>query len=374
MQINNEFQKNMNISQVFELIWKRKNVSRSEIAKDLGLYKSTVSNVCDFMLDKKLILEGELGGTTLKGGRKPVNLSINPEYGVFIGIEIQEDNYFISILKFNGELFYKNNGNIEEFCDENEKNLKNIILNLINYLQKNILQNRKIISASFAVPGIIDSNSGKIIKSVPFDLKNYDFNNEISSLFDFPCLIENDAKCGSWFIKFNKNEKDFMCVLAKNHKQKGYGIGLSFVVNGDIVKGHNFAAGEYVSLSWRNENDEQTGLSETIIKTINDDDNSFKEWIKDLFSTLTIVVPVFDSNKIYFYGFPEEKIDFIKQIINSEVKQFMEIVNKSGTELEFLKQDNYAIATGSIFMFIKELFKIPQTQNFCGKEMSWGEI
>ena len=42
---NNMFQKNANTSLVARLVWQRKSISRAEIARGLGLYRSTVTNI-----------------------------------------------------------------------------------------------------------------------------------------------------------------------------------------------------------------------------------------------------------------------------------------------------------------------------------------
>lgn len=47
---NNMFQKNSNISLVAKEIWKNKEVSRIEIARNLNLYRSTVTNIISFLL------------------------------------------------------------------------------------------------------------------------------------------------------------------------------------------------------------------------------------------------------------------------------------------------------------------------------------
>mgnify|MGYP001017160406 CR=1 FL=1 len=54
---NNNFQKNSNISRIIEEIWKKSQISRIDIARELKLYRSTVSNIINSLLDNKIILE-----------------------------------------------------------------------------------------------------------------------------------------------------------------------------------------------------------------------------------------------------------------------------------------------------------------------------
>ena len=48
-----------------------------------------------------IIFEGDSGSATEKGGRKPVYLSINKNFGCIVGIEVQPDFYNVSAITFN---------------------------------------------------------------------------------------------------------------------------------------------------------------------------------------------------------------------------------------------------------------------------------
>ena len=106
MHVNNDFQRNSNISHVFETVWKNKEISRIDISRKLELYRSTVSNIIGTLLSNDVIIEGEQGSVTEKGGRKPVFLSVNKNFGCILGIELQPDYYIVSALAFNGEPFF----------------------------------------------------------------------------------------------------------------------------------------------------------------------------------------------------------------------------------------------------------------------------
>ena len=78
---NNLFQKNANTSLVARLIWQRKSISRAEIARELNLYRSTVTNITSYLISSGVVVEGKRLASTQQGGRKAVELSINPNFG-----------------------------------------------------------------------------------------------------------------------------------------------------------------------------------------------------------------------------------------------------------------------------------------------------
>lgn len=54
---NNVFQKNANTSLIARLIWQRKSISRAEVARELGLYRSTVTNISSYLIEAGIIKE-----------------------------------------------------------------------------------------------------------------------------------------------------------------------------------------------------------------------------------------------------------------------------------------------------------------------------
>jgi len=76
-------------TRIFRTIWHNPNISRVDLADRLGLDKSTVTKQVAYLIDTGLILEKEEGEASSRGGRTPIYLAVNREYGRFIGIELQ---------------------------------------------------------------------------------------------------------------------------------------------------------------------------------------------------------------------------------------------------------------------------------------------
>lgn len=372
MHINNDFQRITNTSHVLEAVWRNNKISRSDISSQLGLYRSTVSNIINSLIEQNIILEGYRGKATEKGGRKPVHLKINENFGCIIGMELQPDSYNITAISFNKDPLYSQTGKLH-FNEkqvtpgtDSVKLFEDTIHRLLSdVISKVKIRNIPIYGISIGIPGIIDIDRGIIIRSDPFNLVNYDFGKAIGNKYSVPLLIENDAKCCAW-LQLAQNEhiyqKDFLCVLAKNHDDKidnGIGIGLSILMNGRIINGHNFGAGEYISSSWRTNKQGQTGLPQAVISTVTTVDDSYREWVKDLFQTLTTTIPLLEPNFIFLHGQGEQRKQLILDTIHSEVSQFEAVCERCSSQLIIMDDDNYEIAQGAAYMFIQKLFETP---------------
>lgn len=381
MHVNNDYQRNANISRVFETVWKNPNFSRIDIARKLELYRSTVSNIIGTLVDSSLICEGERGVPTEKGGRKPVFLSVNPDFGCVIGIEIQLDSYHAVAVSFDGNTVVKKEGYTpvaKDFINEPEELFIYMVDSIIAQMEKDInANNLRPLAISIGIPGIIDIDKGIIKRSAPFRLSNFNYAEALGTRYGIPLFIENDARCCSWLqLALNKasDKKDFLCVLARNYTgnsivsypetyEKGIGIGLSITMNGKVINGRNYAVGEYISRSWTTYQKGQTGLPEAVLKTVDSVDDSYAEWVKDLFSTLTMMIPLLEPETVFIHGQPESRHQFMKSIIEKYVPQFSSIMDSCGSELIVMKDDACGIAQGAAFMFIQKMYDVQMLES-----------
>ncbi|MCQ2584411.1 MAG: ROK family protein [Treponema sp.] len=384
MHVNNDFQRNSNISHVFDTVWRNSVISRIDISKKLDLYRSTVSNIIGTLLENNVILEGELGSVTNKGGRKPVFLSVNENYGCIAGIELQPDTFSVSIVNFAGKQILTFTGETkvnETLLSDPESLFEDIVDSIISELvQKTSDLNVPVLGISIGIPGIVNIDKGIIIRSDPFNLHNFDYGKKLGSRYGLPLFMENDAKCCAWLQCADNGEHggginqeskpDFLCVLARDYKgnpnmnwpgvyKKGVGVGLSIVMNGRLVDGHNYAAGEYVSHSWRGVKEGQTGLPDAVLSTIGSFDDSYREWIIDLFTTLTVQIPLLEPCSVFLHGQPQNKADLINETIRTSVPQFLRILEKCGARFVIMPEDKNEISRGAALMFFQKLFEIP---------------
>lgn len=393
MHVNNDFQRNSNISHVFDAVWRNSDISRIDISRKLNLYRSTVSNIISTLSENDIICEGERGNVTEKGGRKPVFLSIKEEFGCVIGIELQADTFSATALTFNKNSLFEFSDITplkKELLEKPEELFVSIIDSIIEKIYPKIQQlTIPVLGICIGIPGIVDIDNGIIKLSDPFSLKDFDYGKILGKRYGLPLLIENDAKCCSWLqrAKLEHTENsDFLCVLARKYDgnklynfphdyRKGIGIGLSIVLNGRIINGHNYAAGEYISNSWRETKTGQTGLPEAVLSTITTVEDSYREWLIDLFSTLTTTVSLLQPCAIYFHGQPAVQKDIIFDVLKNNVSQFDAILKRFDSKLIIMEEDSFEISKGAAMMFIQKLIEIPiiETSKSYSK-ISWDEI
>lgn len=372
MQINSTFQKNANISMVASLLWKTPGLSRVDIARELVLYRSTVSNIINNLIDNGVVFEEKEGVSLPQGGRKPICLGINERFGCVLGMEIQPSSYNAVVLNMLGEVLYSISG------DFPERSFNDVAFFIIDSILPKIEELQiPLLGICIGLPGIIDSSKGIIIRSDPFHLQDHVCASKLYKKYMVPVIIENDANCLAWLELANtrgKNKKNFLCVNAEFHYKEtsfgartGMGVGLGLALDGTVYTGTRFGAGEFISVSWREGREGQTGLSEEIMTTLQTNNNSFTIWVEDLFTSLVPLISLLDLEGVYAHGELSRRADFVNSIIAERVPQFKALLDRCGCEFTLGNGSEFSVAIGAAQMFFLQLFSLPL---FSGRDPS----
>lgn len=363
---NNLFQKNANTSLVARLIWQRRSISRADIARELNLYRSTVTNITSYLINSGVVVEGKLLASTQQGGRKAVELSINPEFGCVFGFDIQPSHYRTVILSADGTELWRETGSfglipitemIERVVDRTMMAHKSIKI--------------PVIAMSFAIPGIVDASNGCVVESFPFEITDLDIRNIIRSKYGYPVLVENDANTAAWVdILKNGAWGNAISLVADFHEESrvnpniiGIGAGLGIILSGKVYRGSHNAAGEFKSVTWREGLINQSGLDIGILNSTIDDRESLAQWIEDTFRSLISIVSVLDVEKIILHGMPFFDKGWVLEVLEKRVPSFLNIIGQYGCSMVFDSQDECISAIGAAMMCLHNLFGVPSLED-----------
>lgn len=365
---------------VAQLLWKESGISRVEISRKLDLYRSTVSNIINSLIDHGIVLEGEEGAAMAQGGRKPIYLALNEKFGCVVGMELQPNGYHAVILNVFGSVLYSCEGLLPEGSFEM------IIDYILELLHPHILDTSiPLLGICVGMPGVIDSGNGVIVLSDPFQLTVFDFSKKLSAKYSIPFIVENDANCLAWMELANNRGvdlKSFICLNAEYQlkdsrfgEPAGMSLGIGVAIGGSVYSGSKYAAGEFVSLSWRGDKAGQTGLDDVILNTLESDPQSFAQWTVDLFESLLPVISVLDPAKVFLHGELARHSDIVKEIVASRVPQFNILLKRSLCAVEFGDGSNYSVAIGAALMYFLYLFMIPGgSTGAIGSAIDWDTV
>jgi len=223
----------MNEKLVLQTIIKEKTISRAEIAKLLGLNKTSVSSIVSDLIHKDLI--HETGAGVSSGGRKPILVMFHGQAGYSLSFDVGPD-YVSSMLTFLDGTFVSDSYTTIEAVT-NETLLAHIKEEMSQYLNQIPKSTYGITGICVGLHGIV--NEEQLVFSPFYSLDCESLRTEIEMTYGIPMLIENEANLAA--IGEQKVEKNVVNLVSLSVK---YGIGAGIILNEKLYTGSDGHAGE----------------------------------------------------------------------------------------------------------------------------------
>lgn len=287
-----------NARRVLRAIWKKDGISRIEIAAKLNLDKSTITKITNKLIREKFINTTEMGDPGPLGGRRPIGLSLVGDRGYFLGIELRTEHCLALLIDLKGNTIGEY---IVPYQGEDFDDAINTVIDLV----KGVSADKPIKGAGIGLPGIINYKEGIVQKSYPLNIKTpINLSYKLSSVLSCPFLIENDANCGCWseLVAGRKNNARNMIYLTGKLDRKkkidqplrGSGIGVGILINGRVLHGTGYSAGEFRSTFLEDDTSDQLNCEKT------------EERLDELARNMAMIINTFNVNEMVLGGdFPQ---------------------------------------------------------------------
>lgn len=234
---NKQLIRDINKSKILNLIRLQGPISRVEIARNLNLSQATVTYIMEDLISEDLIIEEGVQKST--GGRKAKLLSFNTNLGVIASIGISKGGIETVLCDL------KNNLITRSFTESNVETVDKTITLIVSSI-RNILNSQKnplLMGISIISSGLVDRDSGTIIKSTLLNWKEVHIKDLLQPYFpNVKILVDRDINAVAMYeMNFGsaRQLKDFLIVSV------GEGLGLSIVIGNHIYYGDYGGAGEF---------------------------------------------------------------------------------------------------------------------------------
>lgn len=234
---NKELIKDINRSLVINEIRLNETISRTDISKNLNLGLSTVTNIIDELEQQNLIYE--IGEADSTGGRKPILIKFNNNYGYIIGIKIEENNLLLALTDLKGDISYRVKVSFKK--GSSSEIVLNILIENILDLIKRIPSNKNLLGIGIAVSGLVDQKKGLLIYSGMLNWDNVNIREILKNKFDVPIYVDNDVNVYSMAELWHGKGIQLSNFIVISY---GSGIGSGIVINKKLYTGQFGGAGE----------------------------------------------------------------------------------------------------------------------------------
>ncbi|MDA8424961.1 MAG: ROK family transcriptional regulator [Treponema sp.] len=297
-------------TRIVRTIWLNPRISRIGIAEHLGLDKSTVTNQVSHLIELGIIEEVSEGNAGVRGGRRPIHLAIRRGYGRVIGIEIQVESYVALAVDLAGEVL----GELRGETKVEAASFSETVLDIIALARKKLCpKGSRLLGVGVGTGGLVDRKKGRLRYSVPLGISEpIDFEREVASRLEVPCLIENDANCCAWGeLAFNKDEalRDFLFALVEYRKDPislgqygGLGVGFGVSFGGKVYSGVHGNAGEFRSAFCEGPGSLQFSLRREDLCRIDQDRALLAAAADELARNAAMLINTMDFDRVYIGG------------------------------------------------------------------------
>jgi N-acetylglucosamine repressor len=240
----------MNRNLVFNVL-RNGAVSRAEVVRTTGLSPATVSSIVSELMESGLV--NEIGQGKSRGGRPPLVLRINDERNYAVGVKIMRPGIFIVVTDIRAEVLYSEMVELDwgpvtddrtlsaRGPHEPSSVLERICVAIEEAAARAGVGMSKVVGIGIGLSGLIEPGTGTCRYTPLFGWTDVQVAAPIAKRLERPVMLENDCNAltvaEQWFGR-GQGVDDFVVVAV------GEGVGAGIVIDGNLYRGADGAAGE----------------------------------------------------------------------------------------------------------------------------------
>ncbi len=239
---NANLQNRINASVIFNYIREYGPTYRARISKDLNISAPAVSRIIEKLIEDGYVIETAKLKTN--SGKRPIQIDINANKGIVLGIDLIKERVKIAVSDFSGKINLSCRGfEVSNKIDIKTQTIEEIKKILNEYYNKYGLDSiQKLKAIGIGIPATVDIETGEIINAPLFSgLRNINLKKAIEVFFNVPVYIENISKLSA-LAEYKHGVGRGLNDLVFIEISKGIGAGI--ILNGNLFRGISGSAGE----------------------------------------------------------------------------------------------------------------------------------
>ncbi|RMH69387.1 MAG: ROK family transcriptional regulator [Gemmatimonadetes bacterium] len=229
---------------ILRLIWREHQISRAEIARQMNLSRSTVTEIVKELLETGFVVE--VGRGKSSGGRRPILLEFQDDARVILGVDIGATHVAVVLINLRGNVLAWREECFSVRTDP--QGTWALVIRLCDDCLAEVANGRaKLLNIGVAVPSPVDPAHPEWLPETV--IPAWEGRSQLEQLhhyFGVPVLVDNDANLGALAEKWwglGRTATD-LTYVDLTYIKIGYGIGAGYILNGEIYRGARGVAGE----------------------------------------------------------------------------------------------------------------------------------
>lgn len=216
-------------------IYDRGPISRADLVRASGLTAPTVSEIAAGLLTEGFIEETGLGPST--GGKRPTLLRVVDDSRHLIGLDLARGDFRGAVLNLRGEIRQSRSLPLGGLFSMDALEL---VYSLVDQLLA--ATDRPVIGIGIGAPGLVDAARGFVVDAVNVGWHNLPLADLLQQRTGLPVYVANDchtAVLAEHLFGTGGQPGETLVVI-----NTGYGVGAGIIIDGKLLPGSPFGAGE----------------------------------------------------------------------------------------------------------------------------------
>lgn len=229
----------LNRQRLLEAIRRLGPISRAELAKRTRLSPPTVSALVEELVAEVGLLR-EVGVGVSSGGRPPILLEFNAEFGVLAGVDIGSRMTRFALADLQGRVVARQEE--RTLADSCEATIGQVLAGIERLVTSSGRDLGKLFAVGIGAPGMTDVTAGRVINAANLaGWTDVPLREIVERRFHAPGQVDNDANMAALGERWRgvaQSIDDYVFLAL------GAGVGAGIVVGGRLHRGHRWYAGE----------------------------------------------------------------------------------------------------------------------------------
>ena len=226
---------------LLERIRQESPVSRVQLAQELHLSKSTVTDNITPLLREGIVQEVGVGLSQAMGGRPPVLLKLNGAYSYIVAIELGFRAPLFALADLEGHILHRLTLSVPDGAAYPER-LKAVCEKIDELLSCGGIGRDRLTVIALASPGAYSRHEGRYLLNPEFEDWDFSrFREDLGRCFQTEVMMINDVKAATLGELHQGAAKGFRNIV---YLSCGVGVGAGIILNGRLYSGTSGSAGE----------------------------------------------------------------------------------------------------------------------------------
>lgn len=219
-------------------------LSRAELAKQIHLSSTTITNLIAELLEAGLVTESDCSdqetGGTRPVGRPRTAICLVPDARYVIGIHVGVGSFRVGLANLRDEILHNQKEQFDIQADAIE------VLNQIDECVKSVIHESQvdpslILGVGVGLSGLVNFESGVNVMAPNLNWHNVPVKDILSASLGLPVVVDNNVRCmalGETYFGVGRDLESLVFVYGR------IGVGAGFISKGEVFRGSSMGAGE----------------------------------------------------------------------------------------------------------------------------------